>query len=187
MQPATRALAGFLLLVPVALPVAAQEWCNAAPLNRSEQAICADPILGDLDREMTALYLDGPRDRAAQDRWLRERDRCGADIFCIEDRYRDRIAALSNRTPVRRSDLRPWCDAARLNATEAVICSDETLADMDAALEAVYGAARASDSDAAQVHWLRERRDACGTDKLCIGNAYLRRIVELGRRLREGG
>lgn len=79
--------------------------------------------------------------------------------------------------------LRPWCDGAQ-NPTERTICDTPRLADMDAALGAVYGAAKASDGDAAQMAWLRENRDACGTDRLCIARAYVERIVQLGARLR---
>ena len=79
--------------------------------------------------------------------------------------------------------LRPWCDGRR-NSTEEVICRTPRLADMDAALGAVYGAAKAADGDRAQMSWLRQKRDACGTDPQCIGLAYLERIVELGARIR---
>lgn len=178
------ALFALVLLWPAAAP--AQDWCNASPLSRTEQAICNDPILGDLDAELNRVYLASDRDRAAQDRWLAQRDRCGSDIFCIEDLYRDRIDRLRDR-PAPRADLRPWCGSSRLNRTERTICATETLADLDAALQAVYGATRARSDDPSQIAWLRERRDGCGDDVACIGNAYLRRIMELGGRLRAAG
>ncbi len=51
-------------------------------------------------------------------------------------------------------------------------------------MEAVYGALRAADDDRSQIDWLRGQRDACGADTACIAAAYLRRIAELGARLR---
>lgn len=169
-------------------PAAAQSWCGNDRLNTAEQMICADEILGRLDGELNALWRERGGDRAAQTAWLQRRNACGSDIFCIEDAYRDRIAQLTATAPRRpAAPLRPWCSASRLNPTEQTICAEPRLADMDAALVAVYGAAKADDSDREQVAWLRGTRDACGRDEICIGNAYLRRIIDLGRRLRENG
>ncbi|WP_281984413.1 hypothetical protein [Thalassorhabdomicrobium marinisediminis] len=175
-----------LSLILPATMATAQEWCNSATLNPTERTICADPILGELDADLTRAYRASDRDRAAQSRWLRARNACGTAIGCIEERYAERIAALRGARPVR-SDLRPWCDGARLNPTEQTICRTETLADLDAALQAIYGAAQARDADGAQLRWLRDDRDACGTDTFCIGDAYLRRIMALGRQLRLDG
>ena len=178
-----RALAAVLFAL-AALPAAAQSWCSAANLNVTEQAICDDVILSDLDVEMAALYaqVKAPGQRT----WLRNRNACGADIFCIESAYRTRIAELRaiRDTPVV-ALLRPWCGAARLNLTEQTICGNETLANLDAAMAAVYGAARARDPD--QTGWLRGNRDACGTDARCIRAAYVQRIIQLGARLRLEG
>jgi uncharacterized protein len=81
--------------------------------------------------------------------------------------------ALDEMTP------RPWCAARRLNPTEQVICGHQDLSRLDALLELVYGntAARAEDRD--QIDWLRLERDACGTDHLCIAQAYAARIGQL--------
>lgn len=149
----------------------------------------------------------------SQREWLDRRDACGRDVVCIEMAYRDRIRRLEPKDGARgRGELpmaqipnygadeppaasagnapdpgtgllRPWCDGT-LNATEEVICRTPRLADMDAALGAVYGAAKAADDDRAQMSWLRQERDDCGTDAQCIGLAYLERIVELGARIR---
>lgn len=74
---------------------------------------------------------------------------------------------------------RPWCDAGRLNRTERTICENEGLSRLDALLEQVYGRARARDHDAEQIQWLRNQRDTCGNDPLCIAFAYTKRIEEL--------
>ncbi|MDJ0629858.1 MAG: hypothetical protein QNJ44_16490 [Rhodobacter sp.] len=181
-----RAIVTAIVLACTALPAAAQSWCSSPSLNATELAICTDPILGGLDIEMAALYeqvkAPGQRD------WLRSRNACRADVFCIEAAYRSRIAelrALRDARPIAR--LRPWCGAARLNLTEQTICGNRTLANLDAAMTAVYGAARARPNDPEQVNWLRGTRDACGSDARCIRGAYVQRIVELGERLRLEG
>ena len=179
-----RRLLAALALILFGLPASAQSWCASSTLNATELAICTDPILGDLDTEMTALYRQNklPDQRA----WLRVRNACGGDIFCIEDAYRARIAvmraALAAPPP-----LRPWCGTARLNLTEQTICDTVLLANLDAALQATYGAARARGNDPEQLNWLRGQRDACGADLRCIRQAYVQRLIELGERLRLEG
>jgi uncharacterized protein len=74
---------------------------------------------------------------------------------------------------------RSWCNAARLNPTERTICGHRDLSRLDALLELVYGRAAARSEDRAQVDWLRLERDACGTDHLCIAQAYAARIGQL--------
>lgn len=182
-----RVLSMSILFAVFPLVAAAQPWCGDTRLTRTERAICADRFLGDLDTKLTALRRERGVSAIDEARWLGERDLCGSDILCIEDAYVDRIDQLTRAPRPAPQALRPWCSSSRLNPTERTICSDERLADMDAALGAVYGAAKASSSDAEQLAWLRETRDGCGTETICIGNAYLRRIVELGRRLRDRG
>ncbi|SDY54535.1 lysozyme inhibitor LprI family protein [Citreimonas salinaria] len=74
---------------------------------------------------------------------------------------------------------RPWCDATRLNPTERTICDNRDLSRLDAMLELVYGRAKASDEDRAQLQWLRSERDSCGRDLDCIAMTYADRIKEL--------
>ena len=187
-----RFLLPLLLLLP--FPAAAQSWCGAGGLNAAEEAICRDDILGGLDADLNAIW--NRVDRAAlgtsQEDWLRRRDACGSDIFCIERAYDDRIAALRAVAssgaepappPIVQGDRRPWCGASRLNAAERAICASDTLANLDAAMEAVYGALRAAPGDRSQNDWLL-RRNECGGDEACIAAAYLRRIGQLGGRLR---
>lgn len=200
-----------IVLGLLALPhaAAAQSWCGNPGLTPTERTICNDVILSRLDRRLTELYTAPGAGYAGislgQREWLKRRDACGTDVVCIEMAYRDRIRRLEPNATGSRDELpmaqiprydedrpaappagallRPWCDG-RLNPTEQVICRTPRLADMDAALGAVYGAAKAADGDGAQMAWLRQERDACGTDAQCIGLAYLERIVELGARIR---
>lgn len=179
----------FALFALTALPAAAQTWCSASGLNLAERTICADPILGDLDARLTAAYRATPETdalRESQRLWLENRDLCGTDIFCIESAYRARIEALDRGEISGAGPLRPWCTASGLNDSERTICASEILANMDAAMQAVYGELRAREDDESQIDWLA-RRDGCGTDETCLGQAYLSRIIELGGRLRRGG
>lgn len=178
------------LCISILMPLVAdaQSWCSSSRLNPTEATICSDRILRDLDVQLSELFARvGAGKRAEQSAWLRnDRDACGTNIICIEDAYIDRIDVLSGRSlaPAPVVQRRPWCGSARLNLTEATICSDDTLADLDAAMEAVYGALRADPSDRSQIAWLREDRDGCGADISCISASYLRRIIVLGGRLR---
>ena len=189
-----RALAA-LALVLLAAPAAAQPWCADGGLNPTERTICYDVILRERDAQMADAYRDvhGPGEPTAEQRdWLAlRRDACATNVLCIERAYDERIAELRAAAvpaaaplPAPAPDRRPWCGASRLNRTERAICADDTLANLDAAMEAIYGAMRADDADAAQIEWLRGQRDACGGEVDCIAAAYLRRIAELGARLR---
>jgi uncharacterized protein len=70
--------------------------------------------------------------------------------------------------------------------TEAVICSDASLAALDRQLAAAYDKMYASFPvsergalTSVQKTWIAQR-NACGTDKTCIRNAYLARLKQLG-------
>jgi uncharacterized protein len=69
-----------------------------------ERAICADPGLAALDLELARLYGDARAAvgdagaealRANQREWMRRRDACGADAFCINAQMEERIARLA--------------------------------------------------------------------------------------------
>ena len=69
----------------------------------TEQAICGDPELGDLDSEMARLYFQIANDSSGryyrrlkrdQRDWLKDRDDCGAHVGCLRAVYRDRIREL---------------------------------------------------------------------------------------------
>lgn len=172
-----------------ALPAAAQSWCNAASLNLTEKTICADEILRDLDVQMTELYHQrkSPSVTSAQNKWRAQRNRCGGDIYCIEHAYDQRIADLQSAYQAPVAKRRPWCGSSRLNPTERAICGDDQLANLDAALGAIYGNVLARKGDSVQTNWLRKDRDACGADRLCIADSYVRRIMALGADVRALG
>ena len=186
-----------LCAIGAAMPLAAQDWCGRADLGAAEQAICADSVLGSLDARLNEAYARVPasdRVEAAQRDWIATRNACGFDIFCIEAAYKSRIDALRDQmaapaptpAPAPAGNRRPWCSASGLNQAERTVCNSDILSNMDAAMEAVYGRLRAADSDQSQIDWLGRRND-CGTDETCIGQAYLSRIIELGGRLRTEG
>lgn len=104
---------GIATLGAVALemgPASAQQTgpsydCSGSGLDQSELTICFNPELARLDRQLAAAfdaYVDehGPSEvqamRAGQNAWLKERDACGADVGCLENEYRQRIALLQN-------------------------------------------------------------------------------------------
>ena len=74
--------------------------------NRTEYAICSSWRLARLDRRMAywygkamlrASYFDQERwVRGQQRRWLRWRNACGGNRWCIARKYRQRIRALRN-------------------------------------------------------------------------------------------
>lgn len=76
--------------------------------------------------------------------------------------------------------------AGNLAPTEAVICSDDSLATLDRQLASAYSKMYASfpvsergTLTSVQKAWLAQR-NACRTDKTCIRNAYLVRLKQLG-------
>ena len=75
--------------------------------------------------------------------------------------------------------LRPWCTSNRLNATEAAICASPYLAGLDEEMTQLYWQRDASSINASQVNWLKNQRNACGSNESCIANAYNQRIAFL--------
>ena len=66
-----------------------------------EQAICADKPLYELDVQMGAAYRklmkaapEQAEVKKAQRQWLKERDRCGEEFGCLNQRYQDRLPVL---------------------------------------------------------------------------------------------
>lgn len=177
-----------LTLTSLAVPAAAQSWCSAAGLTPTEATICADSGLRRLDRQLADVY--GQTDGAVngQRAWLDWRNACGSDAVCIENRYRIRIASLQGSAPPEpvAGTLRPWCRNDPLNPAERTICATPRLADLDAAMAAIYGATGARPGESGQQSWLQHRRDTCGRDRSCLKDAYVNRIIELGAELRGG-
>lgn len=81
------------------------------------------------------------------------------------------------------ADARPWCSSKNLNTTERTICNNSELRDLDAQLEKVYGRAKAYRQDYGQLNWLKNHRNACGSDVYCIADEYRSRIALLVERI----
>lgn len=76
--------------------------------------------------------------------------------------------------------------SGNLLPAERTVCENATLAALDVALASLYDNIRNRTSGAAlgtleaqEKAWIAVR-DACGTNVVCIGNAYKRRIAQLG-------
>ncbi|WP_446904025.1 lysozyme inhibitor LprI family protein [Burkholderia sp. YIM B11467] len=98
------AMAALLSLLPIAAHAAGFDCAKAA--SPTEKTICADPALSKLDGDLSAAWKkalakggDTATLKAAQLKWLKQRDQCGADAPCLGDRYRERLASL-NGTPL---------------------------------------------------------------------------------------
>jgi hypothetical protein len=81
------------------------DWCPRAA-TQTERAICADARLAELDIELGEVYAAAGRRLGAaakrelsadQRDWLAYRDRCGADVACIEAVVDQRITDLLRR------------------------------------------------------------------------------------------
>jgi uncharacterized protein len=93
-----------LTISPMAAHAAGFDCAKAA--SPTEKTICADAGLSSLDGQLAAAWKkalakggDTAALKAAQLKWLKQRDRCGNDAPCLGDRYRERLASL-NGTPL---------------------------------------------------------------------------------------
>ncbi|WP_175820833.1 lysozyme inhibitor LprI family protein [Burkholderia sp. BCC0419] len=98
------AAAVLLTLLPAAAHAAGFDCAKAA--SPTEKTICADTALSKLDGDLSAAWKralakggDTAALKAAQLKWLKQRDQCGSDASCLGDRYRERLASL-NGTPL---------------------------------------------------------------------------------------
>lgn len=98
------AAAALLTLLPIAAHAAGFDCAKAA--SPAEKTICADTALSKLDGDLSAAWKkalakggDTAALKAAQLKWLKQRDQCGNDAPCLGDRYRERLASL-NGTPL---------------------------------------------------------------------------------------
>lgn len=101
-------LAAFCALASGALAddkAATREAACARKPTPTEQAICTDRGLTRRDAELNEVYgaLRAKAEkepfaliRDEQRRWLRERNRCGRDLACLEEKYADRLYVLEN-------------------------------------------------------------------------------------------
>ncbi|MEN8512989.1 lysozyme inhibitor LprI family protein [Burkholderia sp. RS02] len=98
------AAAALLTLLPIAAHAAGFDCAKAA--SPTEKTICADAALSKLDGDLAAAWKkalakggDTAGLKAAQLKWLKQRDQCGTEAPCLGDRYRERLASL-NGTPL---------------------------------------------------------------------------------------
>lgn len=97
------------------------------------------------------------------------------------------ITALASTTP---SEAASFNCNRRLTVTEAVICANPGLSNLDSEMAWKYRAALAnypalrSATKSRQVSWLGSR-NACGANVACLRNAYKSRIADLN--LLDGG
>lgn len=100
---ALSSLAFILFIAGSAAALAGPSFDCRTNHSPTEQAICGDPELGDLDSEMAQLYVqlanerrggDYQRLQGEQREWLKTRDDCGAHVGCLRALYRDRVEAL---------------------------------------------------------------------------------------------
>ncbi|MCA8023524.1 lysozyme inhibitor LprI family protein [Burkholderia metallica] len=94
--------AALLALLPAVAHAAGFDCTKAA--SPTEKAMCADAALSKLDGDLTAAWKqalakggDTAALKAAQLKWLKQRDRCDADASCLGDRYRERLASLNGK------------------------------------------------------------------------------------------
>ena len=148
-------------------------WCNSNRLTQTEWSICSNKELYELDNKMTNLYNSSSsiNKSRTQKRWLRYRNRCGADTECIKEAYLKRIKELQSNKP-------SWCNN-RLNQTEWTICSHRFLYELDNKMVRAYKNSNMPNKSATQKYWLENIRDACGSDIDCIEDAYTKQIAKL--------
>ncbi|WP_071672575.1 lysozyme inhibitor LprI family protein [Nioella nitratireducens] len=184
-----------VLFLCVVSPVWGQSWCTNAPLNPTEQTICATPDLGWRDAQMVQAY-DAVRHLpglpAQQQGWLAQRNACGWNAGCIGAAYDRRIAALQGlvtgggKPHAPMGPLHPtgpaWCADGALNPTEQTICASPELGQMDRYMGDLYNQVRSYPGVATdQRNWLAAR-NACRADHTCIRAAYESRISGLQSR-----
>lgn len=82
----------------------AQGFDCRSPRYADERVICHDPGLAQLDEQLTMMFnreydrISRREQRALdadEDDWVVERHRCGANIDCIVQKYRERMAELT--------------------------------------------------------------------------------------------
>lgn len=103
-------------------------WCSSQPtLNAAEGAICASPVLWDIDARLGRAYRDtlssaGPRRTElmqSQQSWLQVRNACGATAPCLEVVYQDRLTALAGFAGQAAAPVLPQPQASASNAPAA--------------------------------------------------------------------
>lgn len=94
------AAAVLLTLLPHVTHAAGFDCAKAA--SPTEKRICADTTLSKLDGDLSTAWKralakggDTAALKAAQLKWLKQRDQCGSVASCLGDHYRERLASLN--------------------------------------------------------------------------------------------
>ncbi|UEP53265.1 lysozyme inhibitor LprI family protein [Burkholderia ambifaria] len=97
-----RSVMMFAVLTMASMAAHAAGFDCTKAASPTEKAICADPGLSSLDGQLATAWKkalakggDTAALKAAQLQWLMQRDRCGNDVLCVGDRYRERLASLN--------------------------------------------------------------------------------------------
>lgn len=206
-QPAQQPQPSVATSQPQEVPVTTKPSFDCAlARGRDELAVCGNVELSALDRSLSQVYyaladnLSGDARmalRVAQGQWLAQRRLCDANVSCIGQAYRSRIAQLQGGNGNRQSSLapvpartaappQPSFDCARARKPdEQAVCSDAALAAKDVRLSEVFGQYRARLAPDAQKQLLRaqsawlSQRGQCGSDIACVGRAYDDRIRQI--------
>ncbi len=59
-----------------------------------ENTICHNRELAQMDTEMSFLYKQVSGQKSAQKKWIADRNKCGADVTCLADKYASRMQEL---------------------------------------------------------------------------------------------
>lgn len=99
------AIAGLVGTLSALSQASAQSFDCKVDRGRTEQAICGDAQLREMDQRMANLYFSiqadntGRRHRRLkhdQGEWLKERNDCGANVRCLRRAYAERIRELED-------------------------------------------------------------------------------------------
>ena len=190
-----RSVLSFVFLCSMS-PAWGQSWCANAPLNPTEQTICATPDLGWRDGQLEQAYAAVrhlPGVQTAQVAWISARNGCGWNGDCIRVAYDSRIATLQGmagggagggKPPVHPAPVQPvaapaWCAEGNHNAAEQTICAYPELRQMDVYMADLYTQVRHYPGvQSAQRSWLTGR-NACLGNYACLHAAYSGRIADL--------
>lgn len=117
----TSAVVG-LALVSLPSVVSAQDFNCKTAKSKAEKTICGSGRLRELDEQMGVQYgyarahkLSRKQEKRVireQRAWLKTRNSCGGDVYCLEDMYVKRIAVLEEEAETRQGASAGKCNVA---------------------------------------------------------------------------
>lgn len=90
----------FLISIFFTITINARSWCDSSGLNATEQTICNNTTLRQLDTKLAKVYSDAKAANHDYDQlsWLKNsRNACRTNVSCLKNEYRSRIRILENR------------------------------------------------------------------------------------------